>query len=122
MRREIKEAAVYAVVGLVVLLLAAWNFWLRQAALGVLVLVVGWGCLAVNSFLLGARYGLNRAFDRDWEDPEAPRRRKVPAEDFRCPGCGCTEFTWAAGAHICICCGAVITGNKEADRHGESKV
>lgn len=120
MRREIKEAVVYAAVSLVVLLLAAWNFWLRQAALGGLVLVVGWGCLAVNSFLQGARYGLNRAFDR--AVPEIPRRRKAPAQEFRCPGCGCTQFTRAAGAHICICCGAVITKGKEADRNGESKV
>lgn len=122
MRREIKEAAVYAAVSLVGLLLAAWNFWLRQAALGGLVLVVGWGCLAVNSFLLGARYGLNRTFDRSRAVPEIPGRRKVPAPELRCPGCGCTQFTRAAGAHICICCGAVITGHKEADRHGESQV
>lgn len=122
MRREIKEAAVYAAVSLVVLLLAAWNFWLRQAALGGLVLVVGWGCLAVNSFLLGARYGLNRAFDRSSAVPEIRGRRKVPAQELRCPGCGCTQFTRAAGAHICICCGAVITKGKEADRHGESEM
>ena len=122
MRREIKEAAVYAAVSLVVLLLAAWNFWLRQAALGGLVLVVGWGCLAVNSFLLGDRYGLNRAFDRGREAPRIPEQQKAPEQEFRCPDCGCTQFTRAAGAHICICCGAVITGNKEADRHEKSKV
>lgn len=122
MRREIKEAAVYAAVSLVVLLLAAWNFWLRQAALGGLVLVVGWGCLAVTSFLLGIRYGLRRAFERAREDSGVPGRRKAPVQALRCPGCGCTEFTSAAGAQICICCGAVITGNKEADRRGESKV
>lgn len=122
MRREIKEATVYAAVSLVVLLLAAWNFWLRQAALGGLVLVVSWGCLAVNAFLLGARYGLNKAFDRDRAVPEIPGRRKTLAQELRCPGCGCTQFTRAAGAHICICCGAVITKGKEADRHGESEV
>ena len=122
MRREIKEAAVYAAVSLVGLLLAAWNFWLRQAALGGLVLVVGWGCLAVNSFLQGARYGRNRAFDRAGAATKIPGKRKAPAQELRCPGCGCTQFTRAAGAHICICCGAVITKGKEADRNGESQV
>lgn len=122
MRREIKEAAVYAAVSLVGLLLAAWNFWLHQAALGGLVLVVGWGCLAVNSFLFGVRYGLGKAFDRAREAPAMRGRWKAPAKDFRCPGCGCTQFTRAAGARICICCGAVITEHKEEDRHGESQV
>lgn len=120
MRKEIKEAAVYAAVSLAVLLLAAWNFWLHQAALGGLVLVVGWGCLGVNFFLLGARYGRNRAFDRARDAPGISVRRKIPEPEFRCPECGCTLFTRAAGAYLCLCCGAVIKGKETRD--GEGKV
>lgn len=116
MRKEIKEAAVYAAVSLVVLLLAAWNFWLRQAAAGVLLLGLGWGCIAANAFFLGARYGIDQAYDREDEDREPSQSTAM----LCCPECGCTLFTRAAGAYLCLCCGAVIQGKETRD--GEGKV
>lgn len=116
MKREIRETAVCAAVCLAVGLLAGRHFWLHRAVPGALLLGISWGCLSANAFLLGARYGINRAFDRIREETLAPARA------LRCPGCGCTEFTRIAGAQICICCGAVLTGTGEADRREKSKV
>ena len=122
MKREIREMAVCAAVCLAAGLLAGRHFWLHRAVPGALLLGISWGCLSANAFLLGARYGNNRAFDRIREEPLAPARREAPARALRCPGCGCTEFTRIAGAQICICCGAVLTGTGEADRREKSKV
>lgn len=119
MKREIREAAVYAGVSLGVMLLAGWCFWLHQAWPGALLLGISWGCLAANSFLLGAHYGANQAFDR--EDAVREQRQSEPEDALQCTNCGCTLFTRAAGAYICLCCGAVIK-EKGEDRDGESKM
>ena len=122
MKREIREAAVCAAVSLAVGLLAGRYFWLHQTVPGALLLGTSWGFLSANAFLLGARYGINRVFDRIREDPPAPERWRAPGSALRCPGCGCTEFTGIAGAQICICCGAVLAGAGEAGRREKSKV
>lgn len=122
MKREIKEAAVCAAVSLAAGLLAGRHFWLHQTVPGALLLGTSWGFLSANAFLLGARYGINRVFDRIREDLPAPERRRAPGAALRCPGCGCTEFTGIAGAQICICCGAVLAGAGEAGRCEKSKV
>lgn len=63
MNNDKKYALAWALIGLLYLGIAAFNFRVNQTAFGSLLLLIGWGVTAGGCFYHGAKYGVNRAFD-----------------------------------------------------------
>lgn len=63
MKRDKRFAAAWAVMGLLYLMIAAFNFKAGQLLFAVPTMLLGWGMCAVGCFYYGARYGINRSFD-----------------------------------------------------------
>lgn len=125
MKQMKRAAAFHAAAGLILLLAAAAELWLRRPGQGLVLLAAGWGYVTRNLFKAGRTYGTERAWALirgALAKPEAEERKKqsspeLPAPDgLCCPNCGCGAFAPAAGAYVCICCGAVV---RERGENGE---
>lgn len=63
MKKDKWFAVAWAMVGLLYLGVAAFNFRVEQMAFAVPTMLLGWAACSVGNFFYGARYGINRAFD-----------------------------------------------------------
>lgn len=56
-------AALTAILTMVYLLTAAFNFWAHQILLGMICLLGGWGICVIGCFYYGAHYGIDLAYE-----------------------------------------------------------
>lgn len=80
MKKDKRFAAAWAAVGLVYLMIAAFDFLVGQMLFAVPTMLVGWGMCAVGCFHYGARYGINKAFDQVMEVLESADEILTKAE------------------------------------------
>ena len=80
MKKDKRFAAAWAAVGLLYLVIAAFNFLVGQMLFAVPTMLVGWGMCAVGCFHYGARYGINKAFDQVMEVLESADEILTKAE------------------------------------------
>lgn len=67
MKKDKQLAAAWAVMGLLYLMIAAYNFKVGQMLFAVPTMLAGWGMCAVGCFHYGARFGINKSFDQVME-------------------------------------------------------
>lgn len=65
MKQTKRAAAFHAAAGLIMLLAAAAELWLRRPGQGLLLLAAGWGYVTRNLFKAGRTYGTERAWAPD---------------------------------------------------------
>lgn len=80
MKKEKRFAAAWAAVGLLYLVIAAFNFKVGQLLFAVPTMLVGWGMCAGGCFYYGARFGINKAFDQVMEVLESADEILIKAE------------------------------------------
>lgn len=80
MKKDKRFAAAWAAVGLLYLVIAAFNFLVGQMLFAVPTMLVGWGMCAGGCFYYGARFGINKAFDQVMEVLESADEILIKAE------------------------------------------
>lgn len=80
MKKDKWFAAAWAAVGLLYLMIAAFNFLVGQMLFAVPTMLVGWGMCAGGCFYYGARFGINKAFDQVMEVLESADEILTKAE------------------------------------------
>ena len=97
MNKDKRFTAAWAAVGLLYLVIAAFNFLVGQMLFAVPTMLVGWGMCAGGCFYYGARFGINKAFDQVMEVLESAdeilTKAELTAKSMREGGEDCKEGT-----------------------------
>ena len=80
MNKDKRFTAAWAAVGLLYMMIAAFNFKVGQLLFAVPTMLVGWGMCAGGCFYYGARFGINKAFDQVMEVLESADEILIKAE------------------------------------------